>query len=196
MTSTNTDPPTDAWGVIHFPWIGRNLVLFPLLTMVLVDIGGGALLAGMAFSGRATSPLVIVMVALAGLAVGGVVFAMYWTIARRLGAKDAASGGGTAPLRAEGLLAHGIIQGPAVIRFADGRLRVTPLVGEPLELDRGRISEVRERRFYNGTYYFGDNAAFALTVPGHDRRVGIIVPRPARWREALGVAGGPSRPAG
>ena len=43
---------------------------------------------------------------------------------------------------------------------------------------------------------FGDNAAFALTVPGHDRRVGIIVPRPARWREALGVAGGPSRPAG
>ena len=189
MASIDAEPPTDLWGVIHFPWVGRNAVLFPLFLMVLVDLVGGALATALVLSGSPLSPIVLVVVAGAGLAVGGIVFAMYRTIARRLGAKDAATGGGTAPLQTDGIMIHGFIESPAVIRFRDGRLRMTPLVGEPLELDRGQISEVRVRKFHNGTYYFGDNAAFALTVPGHAGRVGIIVPRPTRWRAALGVAG-------
>lgn len=181
---------TDIWGTFHFPWLNENRVLFPLLLFIAIDLGASLIFLFCYYIDRMgwnmrPGHLVIVHVIgvplLLGCAFAVLFYAMYSAVAKKLRSKRAALRRNV-DLETEGILVRGALESPAIIQAVEQRLLLTPLVGEPLSIPLSTIQAVQERRSYNGTRYFGDNAAFDLEVGGHKERIGLIVPRPGLWR--------------
>jgi hypothetical protein len=177
---------TDFWGVLHFPWYGQNIVLHPLCWLVLGELVFLVLLLMRTVLGMPIPVSVLIIVGAAGILVGAVTFLIYRVVATKLTRKRVRLCR-HADLDTEGILVRGMTESPAIVQCYNGQLVVTPLLGEQLLIALAQIREARQRRSYNGTVYFGDNAAINLVVAGHRERIGIILPRPRRWSELLGA---------
>ena len=181
--ATAANPTTDLAGMFHFPWYGRNLVFFPILIFLVLDVVTGTLVILRA-RGHGIAVVAPILTGAVAVIVPLVVFSIYRIVASKLNAKRGLLRS-FALLDTEGILVHGVTESPAIIQSGDDRLVITPLLGEQLDIRFSDIQRVNERKFYNGTYYFMRNGAFDFKVTGRPERIGIIVPWPEQWRKIL-----------
>lgn len=89
-----------------------------------------------------------------------------------------------AELQSDCLMVRGAIQSPGVAQVRDGRLLLTPMVGEPVELAIQDLTFEEKRGRFNGSGYPGQTG-FWLSGPGISWRLGFMPLDGPAWREAL-----------
>lgn len=180
---------TDFWGTIYFPWLNENRVLFPVGMLLVFEavFVGVLLILQITLRGKHFAPVVYVLPPLIGPLVAGLYLVVYLCVAGKVKARRALVRQ-SPDFESEGIVVHGMTESPAIIQSIDNEIVITPVLGEQLTITLSDLEKVQERHFYNGTAYWGDNAAFSLDVRGHDERIGFVVPRPALWRRVFGLS--------
>ena len=174
------------WTVWRFPWMGRNPYKFGLTVMLLAYlIIASTWIVVYNKSGQLPSIVFwwIIFPLLFGAIFTTISFILQLLIKNL--AKKLPSG---EILRSDCMVVKNFLERPGLVQINDNTLIIQPLFGKEISIPLSEISNITERRWYNGRPYLGTTRFFKLettrTVTGC-WRLGFGVPYVDKWRELL-----------